>query len=69
MTGEAGPGGAPSTIPVLVIGPDDALREFDGPGVALAKPAEKRALLESTRTLVAGYQEGPGRRWSRRSRA
>ena len=69
MTGEARPGEAPSTTPVLVIGPDDALREFDGPGAALAKPAEKRALLESARTLVAGYREGAKRKWSRRSRA
>ena len=60
-------GKEPSTIPVLVIGPGDVLDEFDGPGAALPKPAQKRALLESTRTLVEG--SGSGRRWSRRSRA
>ncbi len=69
LTGEANSDEAPSTIPVLVIGPDDALLEFDGPGAALAKPAEKRALLESARTLVAGYPNGARRKWSRRSRA
>lgn len=67
-------GEAPSTIPVLVIGPGDVLDEFDGPGAALPKPAQKRALLESTRTLVesferAGPGEGAKRKWSRRSRA
>ncbi len=74
MTGGSGAGDAPSTIPVLVLGADDALGGFDGPGAALPKPAEKRALLESTRTLVesferAGPGEGAKRKWSRRSRA
>ncbi len=62
-------GKEPSTIPVLVIGPGDVLDEFDGPGAALPKPTQKRALLESTRTLVDGSREGAKRKWSRRTRA
>ena len=63
-SGKTSGGEPPSTIPVLVIGAGEALGEFDGPGTALPKPAEKRALLESTRTLV----EGARRKWSRRTR-
>jgi DNA-binding response OmpR family regulator len=45
---------APSSIPVLVIGDATAFAEFEGPGQAIRKPAQKRALLKSTRTLIQG---------------
>ena len=54
--------GDPSSIPVLVIGDASALGEFDGPGDALKKPAEKRALLRSTRTLIQSRRKA----WSKK---
>ena len=51
---------APSTTPVLTIGGADVLREFDGPCAAVNKPARKRDLLESARTLISAKP----RRWS-----
>jgi DNA-binding response OmpR family regulator len=48
---------SPSSIPVLIIGTDDALRDFDGPVRAISKPADKRELLDSTRTLVQSTPE------------
>ena len=53
---------APSSIPVLVIGDASALGEFDGPGHAIKKPAEKRALLKSTRTLIQARHKA----WARK---
>jgi len=54
--------GSPSSLPVLVIGERSALDGFDGPGEAIDRPAEKRALLEGATRLL---ERGP-RAWSRR---
>jgi len=53
---------APSTIPVITIGGADVLREFDGPCATVRKPARKRDLLGSARTLISSEP----RLWLRR---
>jgi DNA-binding response OmpR family regulator len=55
----------PSTTPVVTIGGADVLRDFDGPCVAVDKPARKRDLLESARTLISAKPK----RWSVRKHA
>jgi len=54
---------APSSTPVLVIGDASAFGEFEGPGKMIKKPAQKRSLLRSTRSLV----EGRRKVWTRKT--
>ncbi len=55
----------PSTTPVVTIGGADVLRDFDGPCAAVDKPARKRDLLESARTLISAKPKT----WSQRRNA
>jgi len=62
---ELSSGDAPSTIPVVTIGGADVLRDFDGPCATVGRPARKRDLLGSARTLISSEP----RQWSRRRSA
>jgi DNA-binding NtrC family response regulator len=52
----------PSSIPVLIVGQAAELEAYEGPVAQLPKPAPKRALLSSARTLI----EGRRRAWTKK---